>query len=122
MTIATRLYTWLKGTPVGSDAFGNRYFRGRMTHANPKGDRRREKRWVLYNGLPEPSKVPPEWHGWLHYTTDIPPTKQQRPHYGWEKPPLPNLTGTPGAYLPPGHLLREGKHAPTTSEYEPWRP
>ena len=37
-------------------------------------------RWVVYNGAAqhwrnqEPSTVPPEWHGWLHYITDANPT------------------------------------------------
>jgi NADH:ubiquinone oxidoreductase subunit len=117
MTITTRLYTYFNGTLVGSDPFGNRYFQEKR---KPRG--RRRKRWVLYNGLSEPSKVPPEWHGWLHYTSDTPPTKQHRQHYAWEKPHMPNLTGTAGAYLPPGHLQKSGTHAPTIGAYEPWQP
>ena len=26
-TLGTRLLTWLRGAPVGSDAYGNRYYR-----------------------------------------------------------------------------------------------
>ncbi len=117
MTIATRLFTFFKGHLVGADPFGNRYYRERR-----KPKKRREKRWVIYNGVAEPSKVPPDWHGWLHHTAESPPNVQHRTHYGWEKPPLPNLTGTGNAYLPPGHLVRGAKHAPTVAEYEPWKP
>lgn len=117
MTITTRLFTYFHGRPVGKDAAGNCYYKEKRARGG-----RREKRWVLYNGAPEPSNVPPEWHGWLHYTTDIPPDKQHRTHHGWEKPALSNQTGTPGAYLPPGHLSKGGAHAPTTASYQPWKP
>lgn len=117
MTITTRMFTFFRGHLVGKDIFGNRYFRER--NAPKKG---REKRWVLYKGIAEPSKVPPEWHGWLHYTMDAPPSTRAVHHHAWEKPPLPNLSGTPGAYLPPGHLAKGGKHAPTIAEYEAWKP
>ena len=63
MTLGTRLYTWLRGDLVGSDEFGNRYYRDR-TGAS-RADGLREKRWVVYNGEVEASRVPAEWHGWL---------------------------------------------------------
>lgn len=117
MTITTRLHTWLNGQLVGTDPFGNRYYQEKRA---PK--HRRRKRWVLYKGKAEPSKVPAEWHGWLHYTLDTLPTAVPPKHHGWEKPHLPNLTGTKGAYLPPGHVLKGAHHAPTTSDYEAWKP
>ena len=117
MTITTRLYTLFHGKPVGSDAFGNRYYKEKRPAKN-----RRQKRWVIYNGMAEPSKVPAEWHGWLHYTFDTPPDARDIPHYDWEKPHLPNLTGTPNAYAPPGHLLRGAHREPTTADYEAWKP
>src|SRR5262245_56527415 len=116
MTIMTRLYTALRGKEIGADQFGNRYFTARA------GRGEREKRWVLYNGKAEASKVPPEWHGWLHHTHDLPPTQRSPKHYDWEKQPLPNLTGTPNAYVPPGHLLRGGKRDAATADYEAWKP
>lgn len=117
MTISTRLSTFFCGKLVGTDAFGNRYYR-----AKRRRGRQRERRWVLFNGLPEPSKVPAEWHGWLHHTTDDPPAEVRRSAYRWEKQHLPNLTGTVNAYAPPGHLLRGADRAATTSDYEPWQP
>ena len=89
MSFGTRLFTWLHGTYVGSDSAGNRYYRGR-----PIGARKRERRWVIYAGQPEASKVPAEWHGWLHGTQIEPPTEVKPVHYPWMKPHLPNLTGT----------------------------
>jgi NADH:ubiquinone oxidoreductase subunit len=117
MTIGTRLYTWLKGEVVGSDAFGNRYYRERAVT-----DGRRAKRWVLYNGEAEASKVPPEWHAWLHRTVDQVPVDTGRPHRPWQKEHVPNLTGTPLVYRPPGHVLQGGKRDKATGDYEPWKP
>lgn len=116
-TIGTRLYTWFKGEFVGADAFGNRYFTEKGV---PEGRWRR--RWVLYKGAPEASKVPPDWHAWLHRTIDTPPSVQPLPNKPWQKPHLPNLTGTRAAYLPPGHVLRGGERPRTTGDYEAWRP
>lgn len=123
MTIGTRLFTWWKGELVGTDPFGNRYYRERPGRPLRKGGGRdsREKRWVLYNGEPEASKVPPEWHAWLHHTVDEIPDAG-RPKYPWQKPHQPNLTGTPLAYRPPGSVLKGGRRAPATGDYEPWTP
>jgi NADH:ubiquinone oxidoreductase subunit len=79
------------------------------------------RRWVLYNGEPEASKVPPEWHAWLHFTVEQAPTGE-RPKPKFEKPHQPNLTGSAGAYHPPGSVLGEGRRAKATGDYEPWRP
>ena len=113
MTIGTRLFTWLRGKPVGTDAHGNRYYQGSIRQG-------RERRWVLYNGRAEASKVPPEWHAWLHYTVDAPLTDVgPKP---WQKAHLPNLTGTPNHYLPAGHEERGGQRARSGGDYEAWRP
>jgi len=120
-TLGTRLYTHFKGEEVGSDADGNRYYRDRKRKL-AAGSSRKERRWVIFKGAPEASRVPPEWHGWLHHTTDeIPPTGGL-PRRPWMKDHLPNLTGTEGAYRPPGHTLTGGQRAATTSDYQPWKP
>jgi len=125
MTITTRLHTLFCGQLVGTDQFGNRYYKRRgKTHGDSSAydKRKKETRWVLYKGMAEPSKVPAEWHGWLHYTLEKPPTERNIPHYDWEKPHLPNLTGTKGAYVPPGHLLKGAHRDSTTADYEAWVP
>jgi len=114
MDLVTRLLTWRNGEFVGTDADGNRYFQERK----PRGGARR-RRWVVYQGTPDASKVPPEWHSWLHYTTDAPLTPIDRP---WIKPHRPNLTGTARAWRPSGSQLAAGKRAPATGDYEPWTP
>ena len=63
-TFGTQFYTWRFGRSVGEDAQGNHYYQS--------ADGRR--RWVIYNGESEASRVPPEWHGWMHHTYQDPPT------------------------------------------------
>ncbi len=122
MTLGTRLFTWWRGELVGTDAYGNRYYREKGARPLVKGGgiESRERRWVIYDGVTEASKVPPEWHGWLHHSTiDLPKDEGRRP---WQKPHLPNLTGTPAAYHPPGSVLRGGHRPAATGDYEPWTP
>jgi NADH:ubiquinone oxidoreductase subunit len=121
-TLGTRLLTWLRGEFVGADAYGNRYYRLKGDKPARLGGGRfsRERRWVIYEGTPEGSKVPPEWHAWLHHMVDEVPGARQR--HAWEKPHLPNLTGTPDAYHPPGSVLRGGHRQRATGDYEPWMP
>ena len=116
MSFGTWLFTRLHGELVGTDAFGNRYFIDRRT----KG-KKRERRWVMYKGAPEASKVPPEWHAWLHWNLAQPPV-QGAQRKAWQKPHVPNLTGTDQAYLPPGHTLMGGHRARASGDYEPWTP
>jgi NADH:ubiquinone oxidoreductase subunit len=125
MTIGTRLYTWWKGQLVGTDEFGNQYYREKGDRPTVKGGGMlsRERRWVIYNGEVEASRVPPEWHAWLHHTVETPPPSgAPKRRYPWQKPHQPNLTGTPLAYRPPGSLLRGGRRARATGDYEPWTP
>ncbi len=122
ISFGTWLFSKLRGQEVGRDQQGNRYFRmkgGGQVHGESL---RKERRWVIYKGDVEASRVPPEWHAWLHHTSDeIPPEggPEKRP---WQKEHLPNLTGTPEAYLPPGHTLKGGHRAKATGDYEPWTP
>lgn len=111
-TPGTWLTTWFSGVLVGKDTFGNRYYR------NKAGTRR----WVIYNGTVEASRIPPDWHGWLHHTFKLPPTEAPLKIKPWEKVHQPNLTGTEGAYHPPGSLAAGGQHAPATGDYQPWEP
>ena len=114
-TIGTKLHTWVHGRFIGRDEFGNRYFESKRA---PKGEKKR--RWVLYNGMADASKIPPAWHGWIHYTLDA-PLSEARP-YSWLKAHLPNLTGTTGRYLPKGHISKGGMRAPAAADYQPWTP
>ncbi len=116
MSFGTWLHTTLKGKCVGKDIFGNRYF------VEKKAKSGRQKRWVMYNGMAEPSKIPPLWHGWLHHTIDQMPDELNMPSYGWMKEHIPNLTGTRNAYRPDGSLSASAKRDSSVSDYQPWTP
>ncbi len=109
-TLGTQLWTWRKGRRVGEDAQGNVFYRNADD----------SRRWVIYQGEAEASKVDPEWHGWLHRTWDEPPTEKPMAHKDWEKPHQENLTGTAMAYAPEGSIRRAAP-APR-SDYEAWTP
>ncbi|HWL47496.1 MAG TPA: NADH:ubiquinone oxidoreductase subunit NDUFA12 [Sphingomonadaceae bacterium] len=115
-TIGTSFFTRRNGRKVGEDALGNVYFETKS------GARGQPRRWVIYNGANDASRVPPEWHGWLHGTLDDPPDRALPPARAWEKPALPNLTGTAAAYRPAGALERGGRRAAATGDYEAWTP
>jgi NADH:ubiquinone oxidoreductase subunit len=114
-TIGTLLYSRRNGRSVGSDALGNAYFETK------KATDGKSRRWVIYQGSNDASRVPPEWHGWLHHTTDLVPDALP-PARVWEKEPLPNLTGTAAAFRPAGALERGGNRAAATGDYEAWSP
>jgi NADH:ubiquinone oxidoreductase subunit len=109
-TLGTRFWTWRRGDLVGEDEQGNRYY----------SERNGKRRWVIYNGLAEPSRIPPGWHAWIHYRVDDPPGPY-RPRE-WEQPHEPNLTGTAEAYRPPGSVLNPHPRTPGRPDYEAWRP
>lgn len=117
MSFGTLLYTWLAGEKVGTDEFGNSYYKasGGRLHG-------RERRWVIFKGDAEASKVPPEWHSWLHHTTAEPLVQKATEGRPWQKPHQPNPTGTPEAYWPKGHEYLGGKRARATGDYRPWTP
>jgi len=109
-TLNTQLWTWRHGEKVGEDEQGNRFYRN---HDD-------SKRWVIFNGEAEASRVAPDWHGWLHRTWDAPPTDDPLPKKDWEKPHQENLTGTAMAYAPAGSI-RRAEPEPRT-DYEAWTP
>lgn len=105
--LQTKLKTSLKLAQFsGQDSYGNCYYESRgLFNISPK----KIKRWVIYKGLAEGSKVPPEWHGWLHYSVDHPPSKERasRSH-------MPNLTGE--------GVLKILRDSSSKKPYEPWTP
>ena len=117
-TWGTRLTLWNQGEFVGEDALGNRYYIQKKG-VGPLGVPRR---WVTYTDLADASKVPPEWHGWLHYTVDTPPTKERYEAKPWEKPHKMNMTGTREAYRPSGSILAAGRRPKATGDYKAWKP
>tara|TARA_B100000953_G_scaffold24768_1_gene20246 strand:- start:1521 stop:1889 length:369 start_codon:yes stop_codon:yes gene_type:complete len=107
-TLATFFYTLLAGKFVGEDEFGNKYY------SNSKG----KKRWVIYKNTVESSKIPPQWHSWIHFlTVNKPSINIQR--FSWQKQHEENLTGTKKAYKPDGSLLKDSKK--NMKKYEIWK-
>lgn len=101
---------------VGEDMLGNVYYEGgRDTAGHPR-------RWVIYTGANDASRVPPEWYSWLHHQLDTVPDRALALPRPWQKPAVPNMTGTPLAYRPQGALEKGGKRASVTGDYEAWTP
>jgi len=109
-TLNTQLFTWRKGVKVGEDEVGNIFYQTKDG----------VKRWVIFNGEAEASRVNPEWHGWLHHTWPDPPNKTPLIRKSWEKPHQANLTGTNEAYIPAGSLRQAVSQS--RSDYEAWSP
>ena len=117
MDLVTLLTLKLMAKQVGIDQFKNRYYEERRARLGKP-----PRRYVRYNGLSEATKVPADWHGWLHHTELSPPPIAGYKKHEWQKEHQPNLTGTRHAYRPQGHMLNGGKRKSATGDYEPWNP
>ena len=106
-TIGTFIYTLFTGKYVGVDEFGNKYY------SNSNG-----KRWVIYKNQVESSKIPPEWHLWIHFLTNNKPSKNIK-KFQWQKKYEENLSGTKKAYKPEGSLAFGSKK--DMKKYEIWK-
>jgi len=117
MSFGTSLYTWIYGNLVGKDEFNNRYY------CNTKNfDDLEAKRWVIFHGSIEATKIPSHWHAWLHKTINIPPL-EYRHKYNWQKNHQQNMTGTNQAYYPDSHPLSKSyKPDIIKDEYDSWSP
>lgn len=113
-TLGTMLITWRRGELVGVDEQGNCYYQDRHG-ASING---KTRRWVIYNGDIETSRVPAEWHGWLHYTVDETPDEAGMTKREWMKPHQMNLTGTKDAHKPAG----PADTASYADGYDAWKP
>ena len=89
-TFGTWLQTLRHGQEVGRDADGNIYFEGAG------------RRWVSYATDNDSSRVPPEWHLWLHKTRQDPPSAETMPVKAWK---------SPGALTPPARRPPECRSA-----------
>lgn len=116
MSFTNRIKIFLSCNKVGDDEFGNSYYEEKHRSNNKK------KRYVIYNGIIESSKVPSEWHHWLHYTSEeVPVNNSNNKKYSWQKIHLPNLIGTSHSYSPSTNSKRaEDKKA--NKSYQSWTP
>jgi len=88
-TLGTKLKTIFFGKLVGSDSLGNKYYESKLG-----------KRWVIYSGEIDASKIPMEWYSWIHFTNNRIENNHDLEKYDWQKPHLSNQTGTENAYNP----------------------
>lgn len=115
-TFGTLLHTRRKGTRIGQDEFGNVYYTGGVDSEG------RTRRWVIYSGEAEASRVPAGWNGWLHHSVELSPAEENyRPH-AWELAHKHNLTGTSAAYRPKGSMASQDKRPQVTGDYDAWSP
>ena len=117
MDLVTLMTLKLTARQVGADRFGNRYYEERRARRGKP-----PRRYVRYKGIAEASKVPADWHGWLHHVESSPPPDGGYEKYEWQREHQPNVTGTVNAYRPRGHILKGGKRSSSSSDYEPWSP
>jgi NADH:ubiquinone oxidoreductase subunit len=117
-TIGTALHARRHFGRVGDDQWGNVYFEGKK----PDAETGMRRRWVIYQGANDASRVPPEWHSWLHHQSEDVPERSMPQARPWQKEAVPNLTGTNQAYRPSGALEAGGRRPASTGDYEAWSP
>ena len=103
-TLGTRITIFLFGKLVGKDDLGNKYYQTK------KG-----KRFIIYNGEVDASKIPNEWYSWMHFTKNKIENIHDLDKYEWQKPHLPNQTGTENSYHPNKNNEQNNK------KYKSWK-
>ena len=109
----TSIFSRRHGQEVGRDEAGNIYFRHRQDSA---------RRWVMFNGDNDSSRVPPGWNAWLRGTIADLPDESLPARRAFETAPLANVTGTAHAYRPGGAIGSGAKRAAATGDYQAWKP
>ena len=103
-TFGTFLKTLIFGKFVGSDEYGNKYYKSK-----------KDDRWVVYKNNIEATKITSDWYLWIHHTVDkIPENKDDK--YPRQKNHLENQTGTKNSYKP--IKIRKDD---TKKKYETWK-
>lgn len=126
MGIFANAFTWWNGASWGTSIFSRRNGKevGRDEAGNIYFEHRKDKnrRWVLYTGNNDSSRVPPGWNAWLRGTIDGLPEAALPARRKFEAAPQPNVTGTPEAYRPSGSLAGRGQRPAATGDYQAWKP
>ena len=103
-TLGTFLKTLFFGKYMGSDEFGNKYYKSK-----------KNERWVIYAKNIEATKITSDWYLWIHHTTDkVPDNKESK--YSWQKKHLEKQTGTNNSYKPV--KIRKNN---VKKKYETWK-
>jgi len=106
-TVGTFIYTTFFGKLVGKDELGNKYYE------NTKG-----KRWVIYKGEVNASKITSDWYSWVHNISSTAPTQKEQKKFSWQKPHKDNKTGTKDSFKP-NEISKDNKKF---RKYESWKP
>jgi len=112
------IFTWWNGQTIGT--FLNTLFFGKLVGTDDSKNKyyvdSNDRRWVIFNTEVEATKIPPEWHAWIHHLIKDVPTKAEFSKYEWQKDHQENKTGTKEAYSPNKYKVQ------TKTDYESWRP
>ena len=87
-TFGTFLKTLFFGKFVGSDEYGNKYYKNKN-----------DERWVIYSKNIEATRITSDWYLWIHHTIDKIPDKNDT-KYSWQKKHLENQTGSKNSFKP----------------------
>ena len=101
---------------AGIDEYQNRYYESKKQ----KDSFGRKKRFCIYKGTVEASKIPAKWHAWIHHCTEKP---LEYKNLFWFKSHTPDVTGTPYAFSPNKHTQFNihGKYfINRNKDYTPW--
>jgi NADH:ubiquinone oxidoreductase subunit len=109
-TLGVRLWTYFYGRLVAEDQYKNRYYSNKYD----------SRRWVVYHGEIDASKVTPEWNNWLRFTSDNVPS-EENDKYDWQLDHTSNQTGTINAYSPKSSTFNR-KKSDKDLDYEKWKP
>ena len=92
------------GKLVAADNSGYKYYESKSG-----------KRWVIYNGEVEASKIPSEWYSWMHHTGNKIENSHELDKYSWQKEHMPNQTGTENSYHPKKNKSKNASNKKYTS-------
>lgn len=109
--------SYFSGKKVGKDKFGNVFYESK----NLSRYFRRSTRWVIYNGIPEPTKISSEWHSWLHHQKNSLPSKNQQSIMCTKERGL-NLTGSKFSYCPLNSYIEDRRNTEKLATYIKWKP
>src|SRR3712207_5463748 len=112
-TIGTALWTRRFGGEVGRDDGGNIYYQDK---------KRSGRRWVIYAGDNDGSRVPPGWQLRLRGASGELPGRALPRICKSQRTPSHNLPVTGGPFRPDGALGWGNVRTASTGDYEPWVP
>jgi len=103
-TLGTFLKTMFFGKFVGSDEYGNKYYKSK-----------KDERWVVYGSNVEATRISADWYLWIHHTIDKIPDKKEI-KFPWQKHHLDNQTGSENRFKP-----IKIKKDDSNKKYETWK-